>query len=87
LPRWVYFEVFDRVGHVDFVARDAAERERFVEELARGADERFACEIFAIAGNFTDEHHARCCRAFAEHGLRGVLVQRAASARWDRSAQ
>ncbi|HEX5059793.1 MAG TPA: hypothetical protein VFV99_10565, partial [Kofleriaceae bacterium] len=57
------------------------------EQLAGGTDERAAYDIFPITRNFSDQHHARRCGSFAEHGLRGVLVQRAASARWDRSAQ
>jgi len=71
-------EVLDRVRHVDLAARDVREREGLVEQTACGTDERLACEIFVIARDFSDQHHARVDRALAEHGLRGVAVERAA---------
>ena len=59
---------------------DAGLREGAVEQLAGRADERAAGEILLVARLLADEHDARVERAFAEHGLGGVLVEMAAGA-------
>ncbi|VXC70677.1 hypothetical protein SPHINGO8AM_190046 [Sphingomonas sp. 8AM] len=74
-------EVLDRVGDIGLLAGNPGRGEGAVEHLTGRSDERMAGEILLIAGLLTDEHHRRRHRAFAEHGLRRVLVEVAARAR------
>jgi hypothetical protein len=69
------FEMFHRVGDVDGGAVDADLFEGAVEELAGGADEGFAGEVFLVAGLFADEHDGGGGGAFAEDDLGGVAVE------------
>ena len=74
------FEMLHRVGDVDLVAIDAGFGQRTVEHLAGRADEGMAGEVFLVAGLLADQHDGGVLRAFAEHGLRRVLVERAGAA-------
>ncbi len=51
-----------------------------VEQLAGRTYERPPCEIFMIARLLADEYDWRVFRTFAEHGLSGRFVERAALA-------
>ena len=73
-------EVLHGVGDVDVRAVDARRLERAVEHLARGADEGAPGKILLVARLLADQHQGRIGRAFAEHGLGGVLVKVAARA-------
>ncbi len=73
-------EVLHRIGDVDLAAVDAGLLQRPVEHLAGRADEGMAGEVLLVAGLLADQHQRRMVRAFAEHGLRGILPQRAGAA-------
>ena len=64
-----------RVGDVNLAAIDAGFLQRAVEHLPGGSDERFAGEVFLVAGLLTDKHDAGPLRAFAEHGLGRIFPQ------------
>ena len=68
-------EVFCRVGDVNLFAVDACFRKRFIQEVAGGADKRFAFQIFLIAWLFADKNNSRSREALAEHGLRGMFSE------------
>ena len=61
-------------------AVDAGFFQRAVEHLPGGTDERLAGEVFLVARLLADQHDPRGRRAFAEHGLGRVLVERAGAA-------
>ena len=65
--------MFHRIGDVDFLAIDAGFFKRAIEYLAGGSDERFAGDIFFVAGLLADQHDLGMLRAFAEHGLRRIF--------------
>ena len=69
-----------RVGDIDLFAVDAGFRKRAVEHVAGRAHERFAREVFLVAGLLADQHQPGLGGAFAKHGLCGVLPQRAGAA-------
>jgi hypothetical protein len=71
-------EVLDRVSHVDPSALDPRGDERLIEQLAGGADERPAGQIFRVAGLLADEHHRCVGRVLARtrSGSRGRGGQR-----------
>src|ERR1700730_13240982 len=69
------FEMFHGIGDVNFFAVDSGFDERVVEKLAGGADERFAGQVFLIAGLLADEHQLAMGGAFAENGLRAELPE------------
>ena len=69
---WFPFEMLYGIRDVNFLAIDSRCDERFVEKFAGGADERFAFEIFLIAGLLADHHHFCERRAFTENCLRGI---------------
>ncbi len=80
-------EVFDRVGQVDRLGRDARARERVAQQLARGPDERLPGAILAVAGLLADEHQSGASGTFAEHGLRRALEEVAAATAFCGGAQ
>lgn len=67
------FEVFDHVGDVGLLAIDAGFFKRIVEQLTRRTNERFAGQIFFVAGLFADKHDVCTAGAFAENGLRSLF--------------
>lgn len=69
------FEMLDCVRDVYVVAVDAGRVERAVEQLARWSDEGPPRLVLLITGLFSDDHHMRGGRPFAEHGLRTQLEQ------------
>ena len=80
-------EVLDGVGDVDVVRRDAGRVHRVAQQRARRADERPALPVFLVAGLLADEHRLGARGSFAEHRLRGVLVEVAPAASRGRVAQ
>ncbi len=52
------FKMFDGVGDVNIGAVEAGGGKGFVEEFSGRADERFAGEIFIVAGLFADKDNA-----------------------------
>jgi hypothetical protein len=79
--------MFDRVGDVDLVSRDAGRLQRAVEESAGGADERVTFDVLTVAGLFADDEQRRVSAAFAEDGLCAGAPQRTRTARRRRAAQ
>src|SRR5690349_2093939 len=77
LTAWRPLEVLYRVGDVDLLARNAHFPHHAVEQLAGGANEWAAADVFRIAWLLADEHGRRPRGTFAKHCLRGVLKQRA----------
>ena len=73
-------EMLDRVGDIGAGAVHARLGQRLVQQLPRRPDEGPPGQILLVAGLLADEHQRRVQRAFAEHGLRRVLVERAAGA-------
>lgn len=73
---WFPFEVLHRVGDVHFLAINSRFDERFVQQLSRWTDKRFAREIFVIARLFTDEDDFGVARAVTENSLRSGFPQR-----------
>src|SRR5690349_2465626 len=69
------FEMFDDVGDVGLFAIDAGISERIVEKLAGRTNERFAGQIFFVAGLLADKQYVRASRAFAENGLRSFFPE------------
>jgi len=74
------FEMLDGVGDVDGRAVDPGLLERFVEDRARGPDERPPGKILLVARLFADEQDRRVERAFAEHRLGRIFVEIATGA-------
>jgi len=52
--------------------------QRVIKQTAGGADERFAGQIFFVAGLFADEDNLGAPRAFAEDGLGAAFPKVAA---------
>ena len=73
-------EVLHGVRDVDVVAVDSGGVERVIEQLAGWSDEGPSRLVLLIAGLFSDDHHARGSRPFAEHRLGAELEQIAALA-------
>ncbi|EOD69233.1 uracil-DNA glycosylase [Amycolatopsis vancoresmycina DSM 44592] len=65
---------------LDRAFAEAGFREGAVQELPGWPDERLAREVLLVTRLLADDEDLRAGRPFAEHGLRGVLVQRAAVA-------
>jgi hypothetical protein len=74
------FEMFDRVGYVNPLARNSRFNQCLVKQTPRRPDEWMALPIFLIAGLLSDKHDVRSFRSFAEDRLSGVLVKITASA-------
>ena len=66
--------MLDRVRDVNLFAINSRFFERAIHDFSRGADERFAGDVFVIAWLFADEHDRRFFRAFAKNGLGCVLI-------------
>jgi hypothetical protein len=60
---------FDHVANVDFFPLEPGSDQDAVEELSRGADERFAESIFVRARGLADQQQRRVNRPDAEHRL------------------
>lgn len=73
-------EVLHRVGEVQRRAIDSQFSQRTVEQPAGRARERLSAQVLAIARLFPDQHHLGACRPLPEHGLRGLLPERALAA-------
>lgn len=91
LPLWFPLEVLDRVGHVDTGAVDARLEKGFVQQVTRGADERFAFDVFSIARLLSHHDHPGSRLALAENRLGGIFPEIAGTAfgrrtlqRWER---
>jgi hypothetical protein len=66
-------EVFYRICDVNFFAVNSCFRKRFIQELAGGADEWFAFQVFVIARLFADKNNCCVGQALADHSLRSVF--------------
>src|SRR5205085_5780207 len=80
-------EVLHDVRDIDPPAIDPRIRERAIEKLACGADERATREVFLVARLLADEHQGGVAIALAEHRLGAPLPQRARATVRRRSAQ
>lgn len=80
-------KMFDGVGDVYLVARDAGFGKGLVEHPARRSDERMSLTVFHIAGLFAHQKDIRMFRSLAENGLGRILVEIASFARPSRGAQ
>src|SRR3981081_1282686 len=69
------FEMFYRVGDVDFPAVNAAFFHAAVERQPCRSHEWLAGKVFLVAGLFADQHHLGMLRAFAEYGLCRVFPE------------
>src|SRR5437660_7274788 len=74
------FEMFHRVGDINFVAVDSGVLECAIQNFSGWADKGFASHIFIITRLLTDHEHGGAFRAFTENGLRCFLIERAGSA-------
>jgi hypothetical protein len=73
-------EVLDGVGLIRHLGVDVGIAERTREQSSGRTDERQALDVLLVAGLLTDQHHRRIRMAVTEDSLRGVLVQRTATA-------
>src|SRR5688500_15093634 len=73
-------EMFNRVRQVNLSRIEAGFDERLAQQLPRWTDERFAGEVFLIAGLLADEHETRAWWTLAEHGLSAAFPKVAPSA-------
>ena len=67
------FKMLHGVGAVNFFAVNSCFRKRLIQEVAGGADEWFAFQVFVIARLFADKNNFCVGQALAEHCLRGVF--------------
>src|SRR5258707_247610 len=67
--------MFHRIGDIDPRPFNAGFFKRAIEYLSRRSHERFAGDIFLIAGLLADQHDLGMLRAFAEHGLRRIFPE------------
>lgn len=72
--------MLDGIGDEDIVSHDAGCLQGIVEQLTRGADERFARSVFAVSGLLADHHDGRMPGAGARDALCRVVPERAAAA-------
>ena len=68
------FEMFHRVRDINLLPIDPRFFERAVHYFSGRADERFADNVFIIAGLLAHKHDRRSLRTFAEDRLRRVLI-------------
>ena len=68
-------EMFDRVGHVNLLARNSRFNHCLVKQTPRWPDKGSALPIFLVSGLLPDKHDVRSFRSFAEDRLSGVLVE------------
>lgn len=80
-------EVLHRVGEVQRGAIDPQFRQCAVQHLAGRSCKWLPTQIFGVTGLLSDQHHPRIGRPLPEHGLRGLLPQRALAAGAGLSAQ
>ena len=74
-------EMLHRVGEIDRCPIDAGVGQRAIEQAAGWPDEGTAGDILLITGLLAHHHERGAGRSFAEHGLGGVAIERAAPAR------
>src|SRR3546814_13081839 len=72
--------MLDRICDIDLRPVDSRLAERSVEDLTRRTNERLSCQIFPVAGLFTNTQHPRINSAFPEHCLGRLLVEMASCA-------
>ena len=80
-------EMLDRIGDINFLARNFCLGECTIEETTRRADEGMPLAVFPIAGLFAEENQARVRRPFAENCLSCFFVKVAAFTALRRSAE
>lgn len=81
LAAHLMLEMLHGVGDEDLRARDLRLRQGVVEDLASGADERLAGEIFLVAGLLAHQHELSAPASLARDGLDCVLIERTTGAR------
>src|SRR3546814_18714748 len=69
------FEMLDRIGDIDLRPVDSRLAERSVEDLTRRTNERLSCQIFPVAGLFTNKQHPRTTSDFPEQLQGSILVE------------
>src|SRR5881397_1026353 len=69
LPTGLPFEVFHRVGDVNFLAINSRFFEGLIHDFSSGSNEGITLLVFVIARLLADQHDRRVFRAFAKHGL------------------
>src|SRR3546814_18353292 len=72
--------MLDRIGDIDLRPVDSRLAERSVEDLTRRTNERLSCQIFPVAGLFTNKQHPRINSAFPDRCLGRLLVEMASCA-------
>src|SRR5678815_4176514 len=68
-------KMFDGVGDVYLVPRDARFSKSLVEHPARRSDERMSLTVFDVAGLLADQNDTRMFRPFAENRLGRIPVE------------
>jgi hypothetical protein len=74
-------EMLHCVGDENLRARDLRLRQGVVEDLAGGADERLAGEVFLVAGLLAHQHQVSAPASFAWDRLGCILIERTTRAR------
>ena len=69
--------MLNRVGDVHCLPIYSRLFQRLIHDFSGGSNERFARDVFVIAGLFANEHDRRALWPFAKHSLRGPLVKMA----------
>ena len=67
------FEVFDRIGHINFRSIDSCFHQSFVEQCSGGTDKWLALEVFLVPGLFPYKNHFGVWSALAKDRLRSAL--------------
>jgi hypothetical protein len=80
LAAHLVLEVLDGVGHEYIVTRNTGLFERAIENPAGRTDERFASQVFLIAGLLAHKHQARAKSPLARNNLRCRFIEQAAHA-------
>ena len=71
------FEMFHRIGDINFVAVDSGFLECAIQNFSRGTDKRFASDILVVTRLLTDHEDRGVLWALTEDGLRRFFVERA----------
>src|SRR3546814_15267609 len=80
------FEMLDGIGDIDLRPVDSRLAQRSVEDLTCRTNERLSCQIFPVAGLFSNKQHPRINSAFPEHCLRRIPIEMASCAARDRKS-
>jgi hypothetical protein len=70
--------MFHGIRQIDIGHGQTSPGDGLAQQQAGGSHEWMPLQVFAVAGLFADEHHARAGAPFAEDGLRRVPEQRTA---------